>query len=560
MQDPLLYVKNLSICYENNCGTINAVENISFDINKGEIVGVIGETGSGKSSIALALMGLLKGKGEKVSGNIYYNGVDIENLIKEKKYRWEKAAIVFQNRLEVLNPFIKLREQLFETIKHVPDREKYMENVIATLKELNLDTIWLDRYPHELSGGMRQKFLLSMALTCRPQLLIMDEPTSSLDKVSKNKVVRLLKKLNKKQSMTIFLTTHDITLARQICDRVIVLYEGNLVEAGSAATVLDDPVHPYTKGLLNSSPDFNPYGDLWGIPDKINSGGGNGCRFFCRCFQAVEECRTNLPEPMFSCGRQIACLRGGIVTRLYAKNIAKTYFFKGKKVRACDDCDIRVRAGEIVALVGPPGAGKSTLAGIVSGFIRQDEGEVFYNDKVVKDTAELRRIGGIQIVFQDPYSALDEYMTVADSVLEPLKILKIYDTEKQIRRMKAVFEMVGLPSSDDFAVQKCGTLSGGQRQRVALARSLIMEPQLLIADEITSMLDASTKANILRVLKKQQNMKGFSMLYVTHDISIARKIADKAYVMRGGKIVDRGNALYVLKNYGGAATDMKQIL
>jgi peptide/nickel transport system ATP-binding protein len=555
MQKSFLSVKDLSIYYENNCDSINAVENFSFHANKGEIVGIIGETGSGKSSIALALMGLLEGKGEKVSGNIYYNGVDIWNLIEKKKYRWEKAAIVFQNRLEILNPFLKLREQLFETIKHVPDHEKYIENIISTLKKLDLDTIWLDRYPHELSGGMRQKFLLSMALACQPQILIMDEPTSALDTISKIKVVRLLKELNEKQAMTIILITHDIMLAKQICNRVIVLYKGNLVEAGSAIKVFNDPAHPYTKGLLNSSPDFNPYGDLWGIPEKIHSDAGNGCRFFCRCFQAVTECKTKLPKPILSCGRQIACLRGGIVTRLHAKNINKTYLLKGKKIKACDSCDIKVRAGEIVTLVGPPGAGKSTLAGIISGFIKQDKGKIFYNDKEVKDTTALKMIDGIQIVFQDPYSAIDEYMTVAQSVQEPLRILKIYDPQKQLKHMKSVLETVGLTSSTDFIAQKCGTLSGGQRQRVALARSLIMEPQLLIADEITSMLDASTKANILRVLKEQQNKKGFSMLYITHDISIARKIADTAYVMQNGKIVDWGNAQHVLKNYRNDVAD-----
>ncbi len=547
MEGPLLSVKNCAVCYKSNSGSIDAVENLSFQVNKGEMVSLIGETGSGKSSVALALMGLLEE--EKVSGGIYYNGVNIKDLIKKRKYRWKKAAIVFQNRLEVLNPFIKLKDQLLETIKHVPDPEAYRENIIATLNMLELDTMWLDRYAHELSGGMRQKFLISMALASRPQILIMDEPTSALDTVSKEKVVTLLKELNEKQEMTVILITHDIMLARQICTRVIVLYKGNLVEAGPVAKVFDDPAHPYTKGLLNSSPDFNPYCDLWGIPERINCGTNDGCRFYSRCFQAVADCKTNLPAPAFSCDRQIACLRGGIVTRLHAKNITKSYILKGQKVKACNACHIKIRAGEVVALVGPSGAGKSTLAGIISGFLKQDEGMVFLDGKAMEGTSALKKTGGIQVVFQDPYSALDEYMTVVRAVQEPLIILKIYDRQEQVRRVKSVLETVGLSSSAEFMAQKCGTLSGGQRQRVALARSLIMEPQILIADEITSMLDASTKANILRVLKEQQNRKGFSMLYITHDISIARKIADTAYIMRHGEIVEWGNAQRVLNSY-----------
>lgn len=552
MEKLLLKVENLSVDYKINTGVVNAVRNVSFDIGKGDSLGIIGESGSGKTSLAMAIMGLIKKSGE-VRGNIYYDGKDINRANKNelKAIRWNKVAIVFQNSLDVLNPLLTINEQIYEVItKHLGlSKDKAEKKVMELLEMAGLSWEIRDYYPHQLSGGMRQRVLIAMALACDPEVLIVDEPTTALDAVYKNEIIKLISKLHKEKKFALLVISHELETIEKLTSRVNVMYSGCMLEKGITSEVIKNPMHTYTRGLLNSSPVMNPYRDMWGIPGESGESNELGCPFRKRCTQSIELCKTKVPELKYiSLERQVACNRGGIVTLLSGKNINKTYKHKKRDVKACDNCSINIKSGEVVALIGESGSGKSTLANVLSGVIKSDEGEVVFEDTLVSGNNITSMKNGMQIVFQDPFSSINERFTIEEAVSEPLKILK-EDTLVDIKdKVKKSLKEVQLPNDELFLNRKCFTLSGGQRQRVSLARSLVMNPKLLIADEITSMLDPSTKANIIRLLKGLQNKNGFSMLYITHDLPVARKIADRVYVMHNGKIVEHGVASRIFSN------------
>lgn len=551
MKEELLRVKDLKISYLAENKYKKAVNGVSFTLNKGEALGIIGESGSGKTSIAMSIMGLIKNA--KVEGEIIYDDVKLNKLGKEKlnKYRWNKIALVFQNRLEVLNPVLTIKEQIEEVIRHHKNKSKRETN--KRVKELfnmvGLDKKWLLRYPHELSGGMRQKVLIAMALACDPELLIVDEPTSSLDALSKREIIDLLKKLQKRNNFSMIVISHELPVIKELTTKVEVLYWGYILEEGFTRSLIDNPMHVYTRGLINSSCDINVYQDLWGIPRKITSEHGKGCPFYQRCVQASEECSRNLPElSCISIERKVACNKGGIITILETKDLTKTFKNNNSKINACKNISIKVKAGEIAALIGESGSGKTTTAKIISGFLKQDEGNVYFKGEKAGGFEAMRRKNGLQVVFQDPFSSINGNYTVEKAVMEPLEILNIGSKEEGRSVVKRALKDVQMPFDDKSLGVICNTLSGGERQRISIARSLVMEPKLLIADEITSMLDPSTKATILRLLKGLQNEKGFSMLFITHDLPLARKIADKVYVMNNGEIVEKGRASEIFKN------------
>lgn len=552
MNNSLLRIKNLSVSYKIDTGKINAVNNVSFSLNKGDSLGIIGESGSGKTSLAMAIMGLIKEPGE-VKGNVYYEGEDLNRLSKDKikTIRWNKVAIVFQNSLDVLNPLLTINEQIYEVIiKHLNiSKDKGEKKVKELLKKVGLPWNLKDYYPHQLSGGMRQRVLIAMALACEPEVLIVDEPTTSLDAIHKNEIVKLISELHKEKKFALLVISHELETIYKLTSRVNVMYAGHIVESGITREVIKNPMHTYTRGLLNASPVINPYRDMWGIPEKSGSSEELGCSFRKRCTQSTSICKTKLPELQYvSLERQVACNRKGIVTILQGKNINKTYEHKKSKVQACNHCAIDIKSGEIAALIGESGSGKSTLAGILSGVIKADSGDVVFEGNPVVGNNFTSLENGIQIVFQDPFSSINERFSVEEAIGEPLKIINREPYEGRKAKVKEVLEKVQLPKDERFLTRKCYTLSGGQRQRVSLARSLVMNPKLLIADEITSMLDPSTKANIIRLLKELQNKNGFSMLYVTHDLPVARKIADRVYVMHKGKIVEKGLASEIFFN------------
>jgi len=544
----ILKVNDLNCHYVSDRNVVKAVDGVSFGMETGDSIGIVGESGSGKTTIALSIMGLLAGS-VRVSGSILYNGTDLSSLPEPEmnKIRWKEIALVFQNSLEVLNPVMTLGKQVIEPmVSHNGMPIKEAEERCAELfRMVGLDPSWMDSYPHQLSGGMRQRVLLAMALSCNPKLLILDEVTSALDAFTRKEIRELLLDLQKTNGYSMIIISHDITFVSSLASRLIVMYSGRVVETGPTREIINAPMHPYTRGLVHATPDIFIYKDLWGIPGESPAGDRHiGCSFSLRCTQPIEICRES-PPCLRSCGnnREIACHRGGIATLLKASGLQFRYGLpSGKSLHAVDGVDIEVHEGEVLAIVGQTGSGKSTLAHILAGVISPICGEVRFMNGNIHGGNNGHRFNSVQIVFQDPFSSTSSRFTVLDAVREPLDINRIGSNEERLEMAKEVLELVRLPSTDQFLGKYCGELSGGQRQRVALARAMIMKPKLLIADEITSALDVSTAANVMRLLKGLQNRRGFAMIYISHDLSLTLKIADRIAVMNAGKIVETGNA------------------
>ncbi|RKO67913.1 ABC transporter ATP-binding protein [Desulfofundulus salinus] len=548
----LLEIKNLSIAYHAVHPPVKAVDGVSLQLRKGESLGIIGESGCGKSTLALGIMGLIK-QGI-VEGEIIYKGQNLVGLPEKRlrNYRWKDMAMVFQNSLEVLNPVLSIGEQVGEPLRAHYNLSplEIDQKVVKLLEMAGLEPEWRHYYPHQLSGGMRQRVLLAMALSCDPELLIVDEPTTSLDPASKNEVLQLLQKLQKKLGFAMILISHDLGAVKKLTSRVMTLYCGRVVELGITSEVLKNPMHCYTRGLLNSSPNFFRYKDLWGIGGEPPLGGSmEGCAFYPRCCQGEESCsKTRPPLRYVALERMVACHKGGIETFLQAEGIRKKYVLKDREIEAVKGVSLEIKSGEVVALVGESGSGKSTLAHILAGVLPADAGQVFFKNKKVEGRWATKMLGGMQIIFQDPFSATSHRMKVLEVVREPLDIIKWGSKEEREEEAIKALQKVQLPVSREFLNRYCYALSGGQRQRLAIARALVTKPKLLIADEVTSMLDPSTQANLLRELRGLQNRHGFAMLYITHDLHLARKIADKVYVMYRGEIVETGVSFEIFEN------------
>lgn len=550
--DVLLRLKNLSVTYNPESSPVDALKDISFDLSRGEGIGLIGESGCGKSTLALQLLGLLKNVA--VSGEIVFADQNLLAMDDRalNRVRWKKIAISFQNSLEVFNPVVSIKVQIAEAIK----RHNAMTSAEITIKvDHLLDSVGLNRswgacYPHQLSGGMRQKVILAMAIACDPDLLILDEPTTALDAQSKTELIGFLKALKEERGVALITISHDLEVIQALSSRLYVMYKGRIIETGPTKSVIEEPLHTYTRGFLNSSPILFQYKDLWGIRSEAEeTPESGGCAFHGRCPQGTDSCAQSLPVLQeVSSGRSVACHKGGIEILLKAFDIHKIYSVGRKKITALKGVDIVLKSGEIVALVGESGSGKSTLARVLCELEKADSGSMFFLERPIKDRWSTKMMGGMQIVFQDPISSTNHRMKVLEVVKEPLEIIRAGNRTEKKERAVSVLQMVQLPTTESFLERYCFSLSGGQRQRLSIARALITTPRLLIADEITSMLDPSTQANLLRELKAIQNNNGFTMLYITHDLHMARKIADRIYVLYQGEIIESGMASSIFNN------------
>jgi len=532
----MLEISNLNVSY----GKKEILKNISFELNKGEIFSIIGESGTGKTTLALSIMGLIKERNENVivDGILSLDGVDINKLNKNelRKIRWNKIAMVFQNIEDAMNPVYTVIEQVKEPIfENKPfNKDKAENKALELLEMVNFPFSRINAYPHQLSLGEKQRALIAMAFALDPEVIILDEPTSSLDAISRRSIIQLLKVLCKERAT--LMITHDLTNAAELSDKIGVLYGGNIIELAPTRVLLSEPRHPYSRGLIRSYPDMYRTKDLQGMKGRAEFI-DEGCPFHPRCTQAIEICKKKKPQLQKIGERFIACHRGGIIPLLELKGLTKRFgFFK-----AVDSVNLKVFEGETLAVLGQSGAGKTTLAKTIIGLLEPTDGEIFFDEKKVEER-EKDFFRKVQLIYQNPREALSHRFTVLEAVREPLDIQGIGSKKERLEKVKSVLEEVELPSNEEFMKKYPHELSGGEVQRIVIARALILNPKLLIADEPTSSLDASVQAKIIKLLNNIQEKRGLGMLFITHNIPLARKISDRIAIMKSGKIIEEGSA------------------
>lgn len=535
---PLLQIKELDIFFEQHDKKIAAVNKISFDLAASKITAIIGESGSGKSVTALSFMQLLA-KNATVHGRILYSEnntavVDILSLKAEerRKMRGKSIAMIFQEPMTSLNPVHTCGAQVIEALMlHKKlSKKKAKEETIAlfTQVELPFPAKMIDRYPHEISGGQKQRVMIAMAISCNPVLLIADEPTTALDvRVQKN-ILLLLKKLQQDTGMAILLITHDLQLVADVADEIIVMYKGDIVEKGNAATVLKYPQHNYTKALLACKPNPLSKGKKLPVVSEIMEG-------------EYEKIILQENKNILKAGNSVLSVENLCVYYPSSKNIFGkiTGHFK-----AVDTVSFNIKQNETVGLVGESGCGKTTLGRAILHLIKPTSGKIIFGEKNINDfsPAALRLLRkDMQIVFQDPYGSLNPRMNIGDAIMEPLQVHEPA-LSKNNRREKAVQLLKEVSINAEALHRYPHHFSGGQRQRICIARALALNPSFLIFDESVSALDVSVQAQVLNLINHLKNTYQFTAIFISHDLAVVHYISDRIMVMNKGKIIEEGIA------------------
>jgi peptide/nickel transport system ATP-binding protein len=538
---PLLDVKDLTVEFTTRRGIVKAVQHVDVTIAKGETVGIVGESGSGKSVTSYAVMRILDRAGRIAEGAVHFTGLDIRDASEDamRNLRGREMSMIFQNPRAALNPIRKVGHQ----IEDVLEQHSQVDSAALTDKAIEiLDQVRIARpreryhaYPFELSGGMCQRVVIALALACRPQLLIADEPTTGLDVTTQKTVMDLIVELTKERGMSTILITHDLGLAATYCDRVVVMEKGHVVETATSRAIFTAPEHPYTRKLMRATPrpgvslrDLLPEGDVASVAGVPHSHGQAKTPLLL-----VEKLVKEYP-------------RKGIARRIFQRKPAP----EPETFRAVDGISFQVDRGESVGLVGESGCGKSTTSTMVMRLIDKTDGVIMFDGEDIgaipaKAFARLPLRKRIQMVFQDPTDSLNPRFTAARAIADPILRLGDVRGSGAVRaRCEALARQVGLPVEllDRFPHQ----LSGGQKARVGIARAIALNPDLVILDEPTAALDVSVQAVVLNLLQELKDSLGMSYLFVSHDLNVVRLLCDRVIVMKAGKIVEQGSTEQVL--------------
>ena len=596
---PLLDIRDLHTDIEIRSGVVHALSGVDLHVNPGETLGIVGESGSGKTMTALSLMGLLPQGGSVSSGQIILDGQDLTKLaLKEKrKLRGTKVGMIFQDPLTSLNPTMKIGLQVCEPLRvhEKLSKKEALERAVEILKRVGMPRpeVVINNYPHQLSGGMRQRVMIAMALVCKPRILIADEPTTALDVTTQMQILDLIDELRDEYQMGVILITHDLGVVAGHTDRVAVMYAGRIVETAPTKTLFTEPKHRYTSSLMAALPEraLAAGTKLFSIPGAPPSLTNLpvGCRFAARCLWATDECRAGYPDlsgddaHTFSCFHPVqegdespAALQAKLDTQkngdeagaqqaplvsskvlLDVKEASREYesagsgFFKRDKgvVSAVDRVSITVKKGETYGLVGESGCGKSTMGRLIAGLERPSGGAIELDGRDLatlkgRDAVTIHR--DVQMMFQDSYAAMDPRMRIDQILAEPMSIQKTGNARQIAERIMEIIEQVGL--TEEILDRYPHEFSGGQLQRIGFARSLTLAPDLIVADEPVSALDVSVQAQVLNLMKDLQAELGLSYLFISHDLAVVQYMADRIGVMYLGRIVEEGPAKEVVEN------------
>ena len=529
----LLNIHDLTVEFPTRRKRIVAVDKANLTVEPGQIHGLVGESGAGKSTIGAAIMGLLGAPGRISGGEIIFGGSAISGIDQKamQALRGKRISMIFQDPLTSLNPLFTVRRQLTETILQHLDVTKAEANQRARdlIDRVGIPNpeVRLDQYPHQFSGGMRQRVVIALALCSEPDVIIADEPTTALDVSVQAQILDLIKSLARERQVGVILITHDMGVIAETTDKVTVMYMGEVVESGDTSEVLGNPQHEYTRSLIAAVP--RPHVKVHRFPQI--SYGGRETRF------AIEDLSRDWPASQHDKDKPL----------VEAKNLTKKFLEKGsifpwarQYFTAVDDFSFDIMPGEVFGIVGESGSGKSTIARMICGLYHIDGGTVAFDGKVVSDLTdakaqdEYRR--QIQMVFQDPYSSLNPRMRVDKVVAEPIRHHKLLQGRAVNDRVDELLERVGLGA--EAGLRYPHEFSGGQRQRIAIARALATQPKFLICDEPTSALDVSIQAQILNILKDLQEFLGLTMLFISHDLPVVRQMCDRVAVAKNGQLVE----------------------
>ena len=535
----LLSVKKLTISFKKEKEFVPVVHGLTYDLYENEIVGIVGESGSGKSVSSLAIMGLLPSKISKITnGTILFNGKEITNLSDKEfqKIRGNDIAMIFQEPMSSLNPSLKCGFQVAEILeRHTSLSKKEIKTKVISLFEKvklpNPEELF-NKYPHQISGGQKQRVMIAMAIACKPKILIADEPTTALDVTVQKEIIHLLKELQQETKMSILFISHDLSLVSEIANRVLVMYKGEIVEQGNANAIFENPQHNYTKALIASRPSLE---------------------FRLKRLPTIQDFLTERSKSEIVSAEERKENQKKIYAQaplLEVKNVEKEYlstvglFGKKRSFKAVNDVSFKIYEGETVGLVGESGCGKSTLGNAILQLDKATAGQIFYkgNDITKLNKDEIRKLRKeIQLIFQDPYSSLNPRIPIGKAIIEPMKVHGLYKNDAE-RKAKAIeiLERVGL--GEDFFNRYPHEFSGGQRQRIGIARTIALQPKLIVCDESVSALDISVQAQVLNLLNELKENFGFTYVFISHDLAVVKYMSDQVLVMNKGKIEEMADA------------------